>query len=93
MPGRVTITGFYITPVVGVIPWPFPIRMQPEEVSRVFTIPLRWLAQPENHWQQDLLRPNGVREPVDYFAKFDGELLWGITAGMTLQFLKIIQQE
>lgn len=93
MPARNTITGYHITPVVGVIPWPFAVRMQASEVSRVFTIPLRWLAQPANHWQQEVIRPNGAREPVYYFEKYEGELLWGITAAMTLQFLEIVCKE
>ncbi len=92
MPARNTITGFHITPVVGVIPWPFSIRMQTSEVSRVFTIPLHWLAQPQHHSMRDVLRPNGAFEPVYYFDEYDGELLWGITAAMTLQFLEIVSQ-
>lgn len=93
LPARTTITQYFITPVVGVIPWPFAVRMQASEVSRVFTIPLRWLARPENHTRREVVRPSGVREPVYYFEKYDGELLWGITAAITLQFLEIILQE
>lgn len=93
LPARTTITQYFITPVVGVIPWPFAVRMQASEVSRVFTIPLRWLARPENHTRREVVRPSGVCEPVYYFEKYDGELLWGITAAITLQFLEIILQE
>lgn len=93
LPARSTITGFHITPVVGVIPWPFVVRMQASEVSRVFTIPLHWLSQPKNHWQEEVIRPNGAREAVYYFEKYDGELLWGITAAMTLQLLEIVRND
>ena len=31
-----TITNYCVTPIVGVIPWPFPIRLEEIEVSRVF---------------------------------------------------------
>lgn len=89
---RNTITNYYITPVVGVIAWPFPIQMQASEVSRVFTIPLRWLAIPDHHRSREVIRPNGVREPVHFFDEYDGELLWGITAAITLHFLEIIQR-
>src|SRR5512137_1302809 len=39
----ITITGYRVTPVVGVIPWPYQLRLEPAEVGRVFTIPLLWL--------------------------------------------------
>jgi len=90
--GRNTITHYYITPIVGAIPWPFPIRMQTSEVSRVFTIPLNWLANPENHSLKEVIRPNGARETVYYFEEYDGELLWGITAAMTLHLLHLIAE-
>jgi len=90
--GRNTITHYYITPIVGVIPWPFPIKMQTSEVSRVFTIPLNWLANPENHSLKEVIRPNGARETVYYFEEYDGELLWGITAAMTLHLLHLIAE-
>jgi len=88
--GRNTITHYYITPIVGVIPWPFPIKMQTSEVSRVFTIPMNWLANPENHSLKEVIRSNGARETVYYFEEYDGELLWGITAAMTLHLLQLI---
>ena len=92
MRARNTITHYHITPVVAVIPWPFGIRMQVSEVSRVFTIPLHWLAVPEHHTQREVIRPNGAREPVYYFEEYDGELLWGITAAITLEFLDLIRE-
>lgn len=91
MPARNTITHYYVTPVVGVIAWPFPIRMQASEVSRVFTIPLRWLAKPENHTRREVERPGGFRGMVDFFAEYDGELLWGISAAITLEFLDLVR--
>jgi 8-oxo-dGTP pyrophosphatase MutT (NUDIX family) len=86
-----TITNYSVTPVVGVIPWPYPIRIASEEVSRVFTIPLVWLADPANHEiQQRSLPP--PHKPVDviYFHLYDGELLWGVSARLTLNLLDIL---
>ncbi len=42
----ITITRYRVTPVVGVMPWPYPLRPEPAEVERIFTIPLAWLAEP-----------------------------------------------
>ena len=90
MPVFNTISSFTITPVVGQIPWPYPLTPQPAEVSRVFTIPVEWLADPLHWSEKPYVRPNGRQEKVIFFDKYDGELLWGITARITLDFLKLL---
>lgn len=83
----ITITYFRVTPVVGVIKWPTVFRVGEHEVARVFTIPLAWLANPVNRWQFDM--PGRNRSLIAYHP-FDGELLWGATARMTVDFLKVL---
>jgi 8-oxo-dGTP pyrophosphatase MutT (NUDIX family) len=85
-----TISSFAITPVVGQIPWPYPLKPEPAEVSRVFTIPIEWLAGPAHWSEKPYVRPNGRQEKVIFFDHYDGELLWGITARITLDFLKLL---
>jgi 8-oxo-dGTP pyrophosphatase MutT (NUDIX family) len=83
----ITITYFRVTPVVGVIRWPTVFRVGEHEVARVFTIPLTWLANPANRWQFDM--PGRNRSLIAYHP-YDGELLWGATARMTVDFLKVL---
>lgn len=83
----ITISYFRVTPVVGVIPWPYVFRVENAEVARVFTIPLGWLSQPNHRWQ--FRSVDGKRNVIVYHP-FDGELLWGATARMTVDFLKAI---
>jgi 8-oxo-dGTP pyrophosphatase MutT (NUDIX family) len=83
----ITITYFRVTPVVGVIKWPAVFKVGEHEVARVFTIPLGWLANPSNRWQFD--RPGTDRSLIAYHP-YDGELLWGATARMTVDFLKVL---
>lgn len=83
----VTITYFRVTPVVGVIKWPAVFRVGEHEVARVFTIPLGWLANPMNRWE--FQRPGTTRSLIAYHP-YDGELLWGATARMTVDFLKVL---
>jgi 8-oxo-dGTP pyrophosphatase MutT (NUDIX family) len=84
-----TITNYLVTPVVGVIPWPYPLRISPIEVSRVFTIPLEWLAAPVNCEEKQRDVPGLNRTvTVYYFHPYDGEVLWGATARFTLTLLK-----
>ncbi len=90
LPVFTTISSFAITPVVGQIPWPYPLKLEPAEVSRVFTIPVEWLADPAHWSEKPYVRPNGRQEKVIFFDLYDGELLWGITAHITLDFLKLL---
>lgn len=83
-----TITSFTVTPVIGVIPWPVVVSPNPNEVARVFTIPLCWLADPD-HWEERLYRLlDGSEHPVIFYDEYDGELLWGVTARIVLNFLE-----
>ncbi len=88
-----TITNYRVTPIVGSIPWPYPLILAGQEVSRVFTIPLEWLADPVNHEerQRQLPEPHGHARVV-YFHPFDGEILWGASARITLSLLQALSQ-
>ena len=85
-----TITGFLICPVVGMIPWPYDLRLSREEVSRAFTVPLNWLAEPKNRQEKAITMPDGRFENVVFFDTYDGEKVWGATARITLHFLKSV---
>ncbi len=84
----ITITNYLVTPVVGVIPWPYKFQLAYEEVRKVFTIPLEWLADPSNHEiQYRTMPPHHTPFPVVYFERYKNELLWGVSAQITLNFL------
>jgi 8-oxo-dGTP pyrophosphatase MutT (NUDIX family) len=83
----ITISSYRVTPVVGVIPFPYAFKVAGVEVARVFTIPLLWLSDRNNYWE--FLLRDSERSLITYHP-FDGELLWGATARMTVTFLKTI---
>jgi 8-oxo-dGTP pyrophosphatase MutT (NUDIX family) len=87
-----TITRYRVTPVVGVIPWPYIFKLEPAEVERLFTIPLPWLADHAN-WDEQPITPDGVLRPfpVIRYHEYDGEILWGATARMTQNFLRVLE--
>jgi 8-oxo-dGTP pyrophosphatase MutT (NUDIX family) len=92
-----TISNYMVTPVVGVIPWPFPIHLEEVEVSRVFSIPMDWLADPEHHEVRYRAIPAPYSQilgrefhPVIYFQSYQGELLWGVSAEITLRLINIL---
>lgn len=84
----ITISKFRVSPVVGVVPFPYAYKVASVEVARVFTIPLLWLANQNNYWEFTLHDPS--RSVIAYHP-YDGELLWGATARMTVNFLKILE--
>jgi 8-oxo-dGTP pyrophosphatase MutT (NUDIX family) len=83
----ITITYFRVTPVIGVVRWPAVFRVGAHEVARIFTIPLMWLANSSNRWQFEM--PGRTRSLIAYHP-YDGELLWGATARMTVDFLSVL---
>jgi 8-oxo-dGTP pyrophosphatase MutT (NUDIX family) len=95
-----TITNYLVTPIIGVIPWPFEIHLEESEVSRVFSIPLDWLADPSNHEIHHRTIPEQFTQilhrkshPVIYFQPYQDELLWGVSAEITLRLINILYNE
>lgn len=91
MPQMRTITEYLITPVVGIAPWPFELHLSAHEVERVFTIPLSWLADEHNREEKWMVLRNARQERVVVYHPYDGEILWGITARLTLNFLRLLE--
>jgi 8-oxo-dGTP pyrophosphatase MutT (NUDIX family) len=85
-----SVTNYEVTPIVGAFDWPFDIHPDPAEVARVFTIPLTWLSVPANHEIRYRQFPPYKPWPVIYFKEYDGELLWGFTARLTLNLLNAL---
>jgi 8-oxo-dGTP pyrophosphatase MutT (NUDIX family) len=87
----ITISSYRVTPIVGVVPWPYSYHPDHVEVSRIFTIPLNWLADPVNHTVQERLLPYPYKPiPVIYFKPYDGEILWGASARFTLGLISLL---
>lgn len=83
----ITITGFHVTPVVGLVPWPYAFRVESAEVARVFTMPLAWLVDRSNRWEMQI---PGRDIGLIVYHPYDGELLWGATAFMTDNFIQAL---
>ncbi len=89
MPEMKTNSNFLVTPVLAVMDWPVNLVISEAEVSKVFTIPLDWLAD-SNNWEERIYNhPSGWYGSVIFYEKYGGELLWGITAGITHRIFEI----
>ena len=83
----VTVTYFEVTPIVGIFEFPYSFTVSTIEVGRVFTMPLNWLANPNNYWE---LQHPIAKYPTIAYHPYDGELLWGATARIVQNFIKTI---
>lgn len=85
----ITVTGFRVTPFVGVVAPPLSLRPDPTEVEAIFEVPLAFLMDPVNH-------QHGVREKDGkhraYFAiPYESHYIWGATAGILINLYTVLQ--
>jgi 8-oxo-dGTP pyrophosphatase MutT (NUDIX family) len=80
LPAHETVTGFMVTPIVGLVREPFEIRPEPGEVAEVFTVPLAHVLDARNFVVEGR-RWRGTRR--HYFAvPYGPYYIWGATARM-----------
>ena len=95
LPIYVTGTAFIITPVVALVTPGFTLQPNPDEVSDVFEVPLRYLMNPAHHRRHEVefdgLTRQWLSMPyIDRMGDVDGaegletreRFIWGATAGM-----------
>ncbi len=91
LPPHRTVSNFWITPVVGGIPWPLTLHLSENEVVRAFAVPLAWLRDPAHRTHRT--RSLGPGMPMIrsiFFQPYEGEIIWGATARMVLTLLEAL---
>jgi 8-oxo-dGTP pyrophosphatase MutT (NUDIX family) len=81
-----TITGYCVTPVLGVIPPDLPLVANADEVAAIFEAPLDFLMDPANH-RKTTVDWNGHARTY-YEMHWDGRRIWGATAAMIVNLSK-----
>jgi 8-oxo-dGTP pyrophosphatase MutT (NUDIX family) len=85
-----TVTGFEVTPVVGVVPPDLPLRAHPGEVAAMFEAPLDYLLDPGNH---RLLQAQWRGQMRSYYEIMWGERrIWGATAAMIVNLSRRLER-
>lgn len=85
-----TITGYAVTPVVGLVDASIEIVLDTTEVECAFEVPLAFLLDRDN--QRLVEREvHGTKAAMVEFH-FEGHRIWGATAFIILQFMKIIKK-
>jgi 8-oxo-dGTP pyrophosphatase MutT (NUDIX family) len=81
-----TVTGFAVTPVVGLVTPPFDLRLNGAEVAEAFEVPLALLLDETSYERRSHDGAGVERRRWFYAVPFDGRLIWGATAGMLRAF-------
>jgi len=75
-----TVTGYVVSPVLGVIPPDLPLQPHEHEVADWFEAPLDFLLDPENQHRRSALFEG--RERHYYEIMWNERRIWGATAAM-----------
>lgn len=83
-----TISRFAVTPYVGVIPHPFPYRLNSREVEAVVEVPLTFLLEPAHLRVEYLEREGTIHEVLIW--QYGPYTIWGATARILKSLLDLI---
>ncbi len=84
-----TVTGYVVTPVVGVVPPDLAIAPHEQEVADWFEAPLAHLLDTENHHLETAVF--GGRERRYWQIEWNGRRIWGATAAMIVNLARQLQ--
>ena len=84
-----TITGYCVTPVIGVIPPDLPLAPHEAEVADWFEAPLSFILDPANHCRESVLFEGRRRHY--YRIDWNGRNIWGATAAMLVNLSRRLQ--
>ena len=83
-----TVTGYWVTPVVSVVPPDLDLTANPEEVADWFEAPLDFVLDPAN--QRRMSAEYRGRMRSYYQIDWEGRPIWGATAAMLVNLTKRI---
>lgn len=81
-----TVTGFLITPVVGLVTPPFQLTLDAFEVAEAFEVPLEFILEPKHHERHSMLYKGEQRSY--YVIPYENRFIWGATAAMLVSFAR-----
>jgi len=82
---------FCISPFVGMIPHPYPFKINHHEIQEIIEVPISAFLD-ENKFHKELRERNG--EPLQvYFYQHEDHTIWGATARIMKQLLDLLPEE
>ncbi|HEX8124035.1 MAG TPA: CoA pyrophosphatase [Allosphingosinicella sp.] len=84
-----TVTGFEVTPIIGVVPPGLRLEPQPLEVAAMFEAPLHFLLDPR-HQRVRTAQWRGLERSY-YEIEWEGRRIWGATAAMIVNLSRRLE--
>ncbi len=88
LPPMLTVTGFAVTPIVGLVEPDISLTLDEREVEFAFEVPLSFLLDDENQ-QSSQRELRGVIVPIIEF-NYERRRIWGATANILVEFRNIL---
>ncbi len=79
---------YWVTPFVGLIPFPYEFKLSRYEVERLIIVPLSHLLDPQNFSEDMYFRDNHSYKTLIY--TYGRDVIWGLTARILNNFLTLI---
>ncbi|OCQ52835.1 putative NUDIX hydrolase [Photorhabdus australis subsp. thailandensis] len=84
-----SISGYLVTPIIGLLPPELSFHRNPTEVSSIFEVPLSEALSLSSYHYLDVNR-RGQQHRI-YFYWYQGRLIWGLTAAIIHQLAQQVQ--
>lgn len=84
-----TVTGYWVTPIIALIPPGLPLLPNPDEVADWFEAPLDFVLNPAN--QQRMTAEYKGRMRSYYRIDWQGRQIWGATAAMLVNLSRRLE--
>jgi 8-oxo-dGTP pyrophosphatase MutT (NUDIX family) len=82
---------FCVSPFVGLIPYPYPFRVNRHEIEEILEVPLSVFLD-EDKFREEFRERNG--EPLRvYFFQHEDHTIWGATARILKQLIDLLPEE
>ena len=91
LPDHLVFSGYRVTPVLSLVTPPLALVPNPAEVAAVFEVPVSHVFDAGNHKAR--LRRVGDEDMLLYDIPWQGQNIWGATAGMLLTFVRMVLEE
>jgi len=80
-------TRYRVTPVVGVIPYPYSFTLSAKEVDEILTVPVSHLNNEDNGREESIVRQG--KRYTSYVYHYKYYVIWGATARILKNFLAL----
>ena len=85
-----TVTGYLVTPILGLVPPDLPLAAHEEEVADWFEAPLSFLLDPANQQRMSAIFQGRTRHY--YQIDWQGRRIWGATAAMLVNLSRRLER-